>query len=86
MQESKLGIVEYEEVLYDNISKVIVNRNYVKQNKEFWDNIVFKMFEEYNFSIEGTSIRKQAQFLELFLATMFKFKPSQELPEDIIEL
>jgi hypothetical protein len=86
MQNIKLGAVEYEEVLYDNISKIIINRNYIKRNQSFWDNVVFKMFEEYNFSSEEVSIRKQAKIVEIILAMMIKFKPEQELPEDIIEL
>ncbi len=86
MQDFKLGISEYEEVLYDNISKIIINRNYIKQNQQFWNNIVFKMFEEYNFSSEDVSIRKQARIVEVILAMMFKFKPAQELPEDLIEI
>ena len=86
MNTVKLGATEYEEVLYDNINKIIINRNYIKQNQQFWDNIVFKMFEEYNFSSEEVSIRKQAKIVEIILAMMIKFKPAQELPEDLIEI
>ena len=82
--QDKLGITEYEEVLFDNISKVVINRNYLVENSVFWDNLVFKMFEEYNFSMEDISIRKQAKYVEMFLATMIKFKPSQELPKDVL--
>lgn len=82
--QDKLGITEYEEVLFDNISKVVINRNYLVENSVFWDNLVFKMFEEYNFSMEEISIRKQAKYVEMFLATMIKFKPSQELPKDVL--
>jgi len=86
MEEQKLGQTEYEEVLLDNISKVVVNRRFIKENPSFWDNIVFKMFEEYYFSPEYVSIKKQARLLEIYLHCMFKYKPSTNLPEDVLEL
>lgn len=86
MQEQKLGQIEYEEVLLDNLSKVVINRRYIKENQDFWDNIIFKMFEEYYFSSEEITIRKQAKYLELFFDCNIKFKPSQELPEDVLDL
>ena len=85
MQE-KLGQIEYEEVLLDNISKVVINRKYIKDNQSFWDNIVFKLFEEYYFSSEPVSIRKQSKFLEIFFDCNIKFKPSQFLPNDVLDL
>jgi len=86
MNENKLGQSEYEEVLLDNISKVVVNRNYIAQNKDFWDAIVFKLFEEYYFSLEETSIRKQAKILEIFFNCLFELHPAVNKPEDIIDL
>jgi len=86
MNENKLGQSEYEEVLLDNISKVVVNRNYIAQNKYFWDAMVFKLFEEYYFSLEETSIRKQAKILEIFFNCLFEFHPAVNKPEDIIDL
>lgn len=86
MEEQKLGQTEYEEVLLDNLSKVVVNRSFIKQNKQFWDNLVFKMFEEYYFSMEFVSIKKQARLLEIYLHCMFSYKPALKLPEDVLEL
>jgi hypothetical protein len=86
MENQKLGQSEYEEVLLDNISMVVINRNYIKENLDFWNNIVFKMFEEYYFSSEEISIRTQARFLEIFFDCNIKFKPAQELPNDVLDL
>jgi len=83
-QTDKLGQIEYEEVLIDNISKLIVNRNYMHQNIEFWDNLVFKMWEEYYYGLEHVSIKKQAQFLEIFFYNTFTYKPSNTLPKDVL--
>lgn len=85
-QREKLGLVEYESVLIDNISTMVVNRNYISQNSLFWDNMVFKLFEQYYFSREEISIRKQAESIEIFLGCLFEFKPSNEKPQDVIEI
>ena len=85
MNVDKLGQVEYEETLLDMVSKVVINRNYISNNQEFWDNLVFKFWEEYYFSIEPISIRKQAKMIEVFMDCIFKFQPDMELPEDIIK-
>ena len=82
----RLGQVEYYETLLDNISKIVINRNYIAQNQDFWDNMVFKMFEEYYFSLEEISIRKQAKLLEIFFGCLFEFTPATEKPEDIINI
>lgn len=82
----KLGLSEYSEVLLDNVSKVVINRAYIENNQEFWNNIVFKLYEEYFFSLEQTSIRKQAKLLEIFFNGLFEFHPAVEKPEDIIDL
>lgn len=86
MENKRLGIAEYSEVLLDNLSKVVVNRNYLEQNQEFWDTIVFKLFEQYYYSLEEISIRKQAEGLEIFFNALFLFKPSTEKPEDLINI
>lgn len=82
----KLGLLEFESVLVDNISKVVINRNYISQNQDFWDAIVFKLFEEYYYSPEETSIRKQAKILEIFFNGLFEHRPAVEKPEDIINV
>lgn len=85
MDRDKLGQTEYEEVLLDNISKLVINRNYILENSEFFDAVIFKMFEDYLFSLEQISITKQAKMLELFLGCMLKYSPAQILPEDSLK-
>lgn len=82
----RLGIDEYTAHVLENISKIIINQNYIYQNYSFFEKIIFKMFEDYDKSIlEPISINKQIKMLELFLAAMIEMKPSQELPEDSID-
>lgn len=81
----RLWQTEHEEVLVDNISKLIVNRNYIAQNQEFWDNTVFKLWEEYYFSSEPISIKSQARSLEVFMYNLILYKPALFLPKDVVE-
>ena len=70
----------------ENISKIIVNHNYIEENLDFFEKVVFKLWENYyNSVLEPISIRKQLGMFELFLATMIEMKPAQELPEDSID-
>lgn len=82
----RLGLTEYTEVLLDNISKVVINRSYIEQNHQFFDKIVFKLFEQYYYSSELISIRKQAEEIEIVFSCIFEFSPPVEKPEDIITL
>jgi len=86
IDRDKLGLLEYTDVLLDNVSRLIINQNYIYENSEFFDNLIFKLWENYNNSLESISIRKQAQMLEIFLGTMLKEKPSLSLPEDSIDI
>jgi hypothetical protein len=82
----KLGISEFEEVLLDCLSTIIIPRSYIEENKEFWDSIVFKLFEDYYYSPEPLSIRKQAKTLDIVFNSLFTFKPPVEKPTDILNL
>lgn len=86
MDRDKLGIDEFTAHVYENISKIIVNQHYINENIDFFEKIVFKMWEiyYYNSNIETISITKQLKHLELFLSVMIETKPSQELPEDYL--
>lgn len=86
MRNERIGQAEHSEVLLDNISPVVITRSYIEQNQLFWDSIVFKLFEDYYFSPEEVSIRKQAKMLEIFFGNLFEHKPSVEKGEDIINL
>lgn len=84
--QERLGITEYTEVLLDSISRMIVTQSYIDENNDFFDHLIFKMWENYMNSLEYISIRKQSQLLEIFLGTLLKEKPSVNLPEDSIDL
>lgn len=85
-QRDRLGQSEHEEELLYNISKNIVNRNYIQQNQDFWDIVFFKMFEEYYYGLEPVSIKQQAKCIEIMMYNLFKYQPSLELPDDILML
>jgi hypothetical protein len=85
MNNERLGSEEYRVHVYENISKIIVNRNYIEENFNFFEKIVFKMWEDYyNSILEPISITKQIKMLELFLSAMIEMKPDLDLPEDIV--
>lgn len=85
MTQQTLGQDEYRLHIYENVSKIIVNRQYIEENYNFFEKIIFKMFEDYDRSfLEPISITKQIKMLELFISVMLEFKPSLELPEDCI--
>ncbi|HSE99875.1 MAG TPA: hypothetical protein VLA48_03180 [Nitrososphaeraceae archaeon] len=81
-----LGYEEYRLHVYENINKVIVNQNYIEENLDFFEKLLFKMWEIYyrNSNLEPVTIKKQLNHLELFLSMMLEFKPTLELPEDSI--
>ena len=81
----RLGIDEYIGHIYENISKIIINQSYINENINFFEKLLFKMWEQYYYStIDPISINKQLSILEMFLATMIELKPSQSLPEDVV--
>lgn len=83
----KLGIEEYRQHVLGNLSNIIVNPNYVSQNIDFFNNVIFKMFQIYdNPFIENISINQQIKHLEVFLAVMIKEKPTLELPDDTVKV
>ena len=85
MTQQTLGQDEYRLHIYENISKIIINRQYIEENYNFFEKIIFKMFEDYDRSLlEPISITKQIKMLELFISVMLEFKPSLEIPEDCI--
>lgn len=81
----KLGLEEYSVFVLEGISKVIINRNYIEENEDFFNALLFKFWEEYYTStVEPISITKQIKMLDIFLYTMLSEQPSLELPEDFI--
>ena len=85
MNRDILGLNEFTEYMIENISKMIINRNYIEENKDFFNLLFFKLWEDYSKStLESISLIKYLKLLEIFLGSMLSEQPSQELPEDII--
>lgn len=82
----KLGYSEYEEVFYDCLSMMVFNNNYIAENERFFDEVIFKLFEDYTYSPEEVSIRKQVKYFEIFVGTMLNIKPSFNMPEDTLKI
>jgi hypothetical protein len=81
----KLGLEEYSVFVLEGISKVIINRNYIEENEDFFNTLLFKCWEEYYTSIiEPISITKQIKMLDILLYAIINEKPSVDLPEDSI--
>ncbi len=79
----KLGLEEYSNFMMENISKLVINRNYIEQNADFFNLLFFKMWEDYEYSnMEPISLLKQLKLLEIFLGTMVTEHPDTQLPED----
>ena len=85
MLNEKLGLEEYSVFVLEGISKMIINRNYIEENQDFFNLILFKFWEEYYTSVvEPISINKQIKMLDILLFAIINEKPSLELPEDSI--
>lgn len=83
----KLGLEEYRVHILENISNIVVNPNYVRDNIDFFNKVIFKMFQDYENSVlESISITKQIKLLNLFLSVMLSEKPDLELPEDTVSI
>lgn len=88
MREMKetLGLAEFEEVLMDLISPMIVNRNYILTHQEFWNNLIFKLFENYHYSAVDIPVSHYAKIIDIFFGNIFEYNPSSVKPEDIIDI
>lgn len=83
----KLGLEEYRAHVMDGITSVIVSPNYIKENIEFFNLLIYKMFQDYEYSaVDEISITKQIKILNLFLGAMITEKPSVDLPEDTVNI
>ena len=82
----KLGINEFREVFFDNLSTLITCQSHVDSAKDFYEEIIFKTFEVYQKSSSDYCVNEILTFFHIFLYAMFKEKPSVDKPEDIITL
>ena len=67
--EQKLGISEFFEVFYDNISVLITNGDHIEQNQEFYDRLVLKCFRLYEKKSSNYTV---SEVLDLFLNYVFE--------------
>lgn len=83
----KLGLEEYRAHVMDGITSVIVSPNYIMENKAFFNLLIYKFFQDYEYSEVGeVSISKQVKNINMFLSAMLQEKPSVSLPEDTVDL
>ena len=67
--EQKLGISEFFEVFYDNISVLITNGDHIEQNQDFYDRLVLKCFRLYEKKSSNYTV---SEVLDLFLNYVFE--------------
>jgi len=86
-QQDKIGITQFEDCFYDLLSRIVTNSEHIEQNREFYSQVVWKTFEKYNTSrTEVYSITQIVAIFEIVLDAMFSYKPSVDLPEDLITI
>ena len=67
--EQKLGISEFFEVFYDNISVLITNGDHIEQNQDFYDRLVLNCFHLYEKKSSNYTV---SEVLDLFLNYIFE--------------
>jgi len=83
--EELLGYEEFRIEVYDRLSRVITNQNHIDENQDFYEEIIFKMFEKYkNGTVNRVSITQCVLLFDIFLHSMFENKPKTFLPEDLV--
>ena len=64
----RLGIVEFEDVLFNNISDLILSAEFLKKNNMYWESIVNDLFNYYYYSQEEVSIKALAKTIEVLIS------------------
>ena len=85
-KDNKLGLTEYTAFFFENLSTLVTNQAHIDENKNFYDEVVFKTFEIYQKNSSDYTITEILNFIHVFLYAMFNEKPSVEKPEDKITL
>jgi len=84
---SRLGYSEFNEIFYELLDTYITTSLvHVEANKEFYDDVIFKMFDVYQRDNKEYSVKELVLFFHIFLHSMFKNKPSTDRNEDEITL
>lgn len=70
----KLGVAEFEEVLLDNISKTVVNEEFIYSNLDYWDSVVNDLFNYYFYSAQEISIKNLSKVIEVTISNNLIYK------------
>lgn len=83
----KLGFSEFQETYKDLLDTyVTTNLNHITEHSEFYEDIIFKMFDFYQRSEHDLSVRDLVIPFHIFLHSMFKYKPSVEKNDDELKI
>ena len=86
-QRNKLGYLEFTEIFYQNLDTLITTSiTNVENDKEFYDEVVFKCFDLYQRESSHYSVSEILKFFHIFLYAKFKHKPSVEKDDNEITL
>jgi hypothetical protein len=83
----KLGLTEFTET-YKDLLDLYVTSNYThyEEHLEFYEDVIFKLFDFYQRSEHDLSVRDLVTPFHIFLHAMFKYKPSVEKNDDELKI
>ena len=83
----KLGFSEFEETFKDLLDVyVTTNYSHIEQNSDFYEDVIFKLFDFYQRSENISNVRVLIIPFHIFLHAMFKYKPSVEKNDDELKI
>lgn len=84
---SKLGLTEFFDVAYSNLDTLIISSEvHVEQNKDFYDDVLFKCFDIYQRDGSDYSVNEILKFFHIFLYAAFKHRLNVYKDDDEIKL
>lgn len=85
-KRDRLGLAEFSEVLWENISPKVVTNTYINRYDEFITQLNFDAWNQYYTSEETISIKVFSRMVESFFYNLFHFDSSSEYVNEEIEL
>ena len=83
----KLGFSEFAETFKDLLDVyVTTNYSHIEQNSDFYEDVIFKLFDFYQRSENISNVRDLIIPFHIFLHAMFKYKPSVEKNDDELKI
>ena len=83
---NRLGLSEFSESLWINVSQKIVTDSYIETYKDFIDEISYDMWKEYHNSEQELSILMFSRMVESFFFNLFHYESSCEPIKDEMKL